>query len=344
MRNCIRIWCIVALLAYCEISDAQIRKKSIFYFGLWPKISTNGKDAEYYTNNFSLNLIFAHSTNEYGLGISGLVTVVERNASGIQISGLSLNVEHKMNGISAAFFNSATIHNGIQISPFYNNSEDLRGIQLGGFNRTEKLSGIQAGFYNNTDNLTNVQLGFINEAKIVSGLQIGIIVNHAEQNDYPIGLINIIKNGEKGVSLTFDEMRNLTVGFRSGGRVLYGIIGFGVSFIESSTRSVLEGGFGARINFSHRFRINTELAYSGMSKWGPVTVTYGDEKPPPLPPDYEALTINRTSIRILPTFKIFNFNIFAGASVNYMQSSHIENQNLFPHSPPLALQVQKINN
>ena len=131
---------------------------------------------------------------------------------------------------------------------------------------------------------------------------------------------------EKGVSLTYDEMNNFIIGFRSGGKVLYGIIGLGISFIESSTRNVLEGGLGAHINISDRFRINTELAYSGISKWGPVTVTYGDEEPER--PDYEAFTINRTSLRILPIFKINVFNIFAGVSINYLQSSHIENQNL----------------
>jgi len=316
---------IVAMLTYCEISIAQdtISKRSVLYVGLWPKISTNGKDAEYYTNNLSMNLIFAHSTNERGLGINGLVTMIEKKASGVQISGLGLGV-HKMSGISIAFFNSATIHNGLQISPFLNYSDSLSGIQFGCFNRTENLSGMQAGFYNNTDSLTDIQFGYINQSNTVSGLQIGII-NLAEQNDYPIGLISIIKNGEKGVSLTFDEMRNFTVGFRSGGRVLFGIIGFGYSFIESTPRFVLECGLGARVNYSHRFRINTELAYSDISK------IYGNETPQPEPPETKALTINRTSIRILPTFKIFNFNIFAGVSVNYMQSSHIENQNLFPH-------------
>ena len=331
MRDNMRIWCIIVMLIYCGITTAQktISRKSVFYIGLWPKVSTNGKDAEYYTNNFSFNLIYANSTNEYGLGISGLIADVGNNASGIQIAGLGLNVE-QMNGISVAFLNSAKIHNGIQFSICYNSSDILHGIQIGGFNFTEKTSGIQIGFSNNTNNLTNVQFGFENQAKIVSGLQIGII-NFAEQNDYPIGFINIIKNGEKGVSLTFDEMRNFTVGFRSGGRVLYGIIGLGISFIESNTRNVLESGLGAHINISRSIRINTELAYSGISKWGPVTTTYGNEKPPSKPPDYEALTINRSSFRILPAFKAGKINIFAGVSINYMQSSHIENQRLFPH-------------
>jgi hypothetical protein len=133
---------------YCGISSAQdsVCRKSVFYVGLWPKVSSNGKDAGLYTNYFSLNLFLTHSANERILGISGLAAAIEDNASGIQISGLSLGVGHVMSGLSFAPVNIAGTHKGFQISPIYNSSDTLDGIQLGGFNHVKKLSGILPSF------------------------------------------------------------------------------------------------------------------------------------------------------------------------------------------------------
>jgi hypothetical protein len=67
----------------------------------------------------------------------------------------------------------------------------------------------------------------INIAENVTGVQIAGLVNVAENNDYPVDFVNLIKNGEKSIAVTYNEIGSLAVSFRSGGRVTYGITGCG---------------------------------------------------------------------------------------------------------------------
>ena len=62
--------------------------------------------------------------------------------------------------------------------------------------------------------------GVVNIAQKVSGVQFGLL-NVANENDYPIGIINIIKkNREMGVALTYDFLGNYILSFRSGTNTL----------------------------------------------------------------------------------------------------------------------------
>jgi hypothetical protein len=69
--------------------------------------------------------------------------------------------------------------------------------------------------------------GLVNVARHVSGVQIAGVVNIADDSDCPVGLINLIKNGEKGIALTYSETGSTVVSFRSGGKITYGIVGIG---------------------------------------------------------------------------------------------------------------------
>jgi hypothetical protein len=49
-------------------------------------------------------------------------------------------------------------------------------------------------------------------------VQIAGFINIADSSDYSIGIINIIRQGEKGIGVSVDETKTAMVSFRSGGR------------------------------------------------------------------------------------------------------------------------------
>ena len=114
------------------------------------------------------------------------------------------------------------------------------GLQLSGlFNWTEGGSGLMASscFNVTRGTFTGLQIvGLVNVADKVRGVQLSTLVNVAQECDFPIGLINIIKNGEMGVAVTCDALGNAMVSFRSGGKYTYGIIGAGYNFLTLTMR------------------------------------------------------------------------------------------------------------
>lgn len=253
------------------------------------------------------------SENVKGLHISGLGNISQR-MSGLQISGLG-NIAEGVSGVQfAGIGNLAEKVSGIQLSGIGNVAENLKGFQFSGiFNRALNVNGLQlAGIYNKAKNVKGLQFaGIFNKAESVKGVQFSGLINIAQNSDYPIGLINIIKNGEKSIGVTFDELQNLIVGFRSGGRVLYGILGVGYNFKSSENLMAFEGGFGANINCISNFRVKTELIGTIMTRFDDVA--------------------SRSSLRILPAYKPNSkLEIFAGPTINYLSTDDEKADDLFP--------------
>lgn len=175
------------LLAFaCNVAFAQNNenKNSAFQFSFITPLSTNGLHSCEYTNSFSVNLLVGVSENEKYFTLAGLTNVILNDASGFQFAGISNHIDN-----------------------------EGRGFQLAGLANTNK------------NNFSGFQLaGLINIAKDVKGVQFAGLVNIAENSDCPIGLINIIKNGEKSIAVTYDGIGNAVVSFRSGGKYTYGIL------------------------------------------------------------------------------------------------------------------------
>ena len=254
-----------------------------------------------------------------GIQIAGFANVAGEDALGLQVSGFANVAGETAQGMQISGFTNVAGEDalGIQISGFANVAgEDALGIQIAGFANVtgETLYGLQiAGIGNRAESVEGMQIaGIFNKAKKVKGVQLGV-VNIAESSDYPIGLVNLIKNGEKGVALTFDELQNLTATFRSGGRVLYGIAGLGYNFKSSKPLLVLEGGLGAHIPCTKKFKINAESIQTTLIG-SPGLVT-------------------RNSLRVLPAYKITpNFEVFAGPTWNdiYIKDANPHTACLFP--------------
>ncbi len=394
-----------SLIAPAIQAQSGSSKESVVHLSLFDPIGTNGREAKYYTNTFSFNVLYGVSEaeraftfsglasvigeNANGLQFAGLANVIGGNANGLQLSGLAnviggnsrgitfagltnisenstgalisglANISEDMNGLSfsglaniaenmrglqitglaniaenttglqfAGITNIAEDFSGIQITGLGNVSEDMTGFQFAGIgNVAESMKGIQiggignvaadargfqfGGLFNRTESVSGFQMaGLFNKSKTVKGVQFALL-NIAEENDYPIGLVNLVKGGEKSVGLAFDELQNLTATFRSGGRVLYGIVGLGYNFKASEGLMAFEAGIGAHIPCTQTFRINTELTTTTMTKFsGPA---------------------NRSSLRVLAAWKFLpSVELYAGPSLNYLQTDERELYSMLP--------------
>ena len=162
-----------------------------------------------------------------------------------------------------------------------------------------KVDGIQAA-------------ALVNMAGKVNGIQLAGLINIAGESDYPIGIVNLIKNGEKSLALTYGETGSLVASFRSGGRVTYGIIGLGYGLNAGRKSFLSQGGLGAHINLAERFRLNNELT---------TEIRLGSKNKATFKSGYHLLA----AYRIFPRLEVF-----AGPGINYMYSDEIDPTALFP--------------
>lgn len=326
-------------------SGAQNQIPGKVHFGLVYPLSTNGTHAPLDTNNFSVNLIGGVSAAERGAAFAGISNVVFNNVKGSMFAGFSNHVKQTADGaLFAGFANtygggrgpafagfaniSSGDANGAQFAGFANIAKDISGIQAGGFaNVAQDVKGAQfAGFTNIAKNVGVSQIGgfanvakdvkgsqfagFINIARKVKGAQVAGFMNIADSSDCPIGIINIIKNGEKSVGLTFDENQTSMVSFRSGGRVLYGILGIGYNFKNTDAVYAAEVGLGAHFFESKYFRLNTELISSTLT-------------------DFENGDYLKASLRVMPAIRIGkHLELFGGPSLNFITTNTLEGMEL----------------
>jgi len=286
----------VAMTAAAQKTDKHVN------IGLTYPVSTNGTQARHYTNTFSLHLAVGLSASETGVSIAGVSNVISDSAAGLQIAGFSNHIH-----------NQAT---GIQIAGFMNLTGSSTGINVAGFGNlsSRNSSGLQvAGFINKATSAGTQVAGFINIAKKVKGLQIAGLINIADSSDYPIGIINIIKNGEKSIVVSTDETLTTLVAFRSGGRQLYGIAGIGYNNKGSRALAAWEAGIGWRLINWGSFRLSTEVVSIGLA-------------------DFKNGDCFRSSLRVLPAYRLNRrMELFAGPSFNYLHSHKGQGADLVSH-------------
>lgn len=298
---------------------AQEERTSIGHIGLIYPLSTNGKNADQYTNKFSLHAIAGLSKAETGVAISGIALLVKDSVTGVQISGVSNVILNSADGVQIAGVANVIRHDakGVQVAGFMNFGEEAGAVQVAGFSNitSKSVKGLQlSGFLNKTENVNTQISGFMNIAKNVKGIQLAGLINIADSSDYPIGILNFVKNGEKSISLTTDETATVMASFRSGGRVLYGILGLGYN-LKSDKKSLygIEAGLGAHVAVSGKFRINTEVVSQTLS-------------------DFKSGSYYKNSLRILPAFKLSpQIEIFGGPNLNYVDYSRGKGNGLISH-------------
>ncbi|WP_291914232.1 hypothetical protein [Chitinophaga sp. CB10] len=253
----------LAMIVIAAVTYAQTSYYAPAHVGIVYPLSTNGTNAAQYTNRFSLHAIAGLSYGETGVILSGFSSIIKDQAQGVQVAGFSNHIGRTNKAVTLAGFTNI-IHqraDGITIAGFGNFvKQDQKGIALAGFiNTAGNVHGMQiAGFANKAADTKLQVAGFINIAKKVKGVQLAGFINIADSSDYPIGVVNIIRNGEKQVSLTIDESATTIAAFKSGGRALYGILGVGYNFKSSQNLYALHAGIGWHLPLLSHLRLNVE--------------------------------------------------------------------------------------
>ena len=340
---------IISLLLSFNVFSQEDKFRPVqINFG-FPLSTINMKEAKSYTNAFSINLLVGISKNERSLSLSCLSNIVANDATGLQIAGISNHIGNKGYGIAVAgvantagFYNGIQIggisnftkdsHIGLQIGGIANYSGSTKGLMLGGIANITKDSniGLQiggivnysgsakglmlGGISNISGDFTGFQFaGVMNVAKNVKGVQFASIINIADDSDFPIAFINIIKNGKMGVSLSYDILNNTVLSFRSGGKYTYGILGVGYNAkVNDGSKIMAEAGYGIHIPVNHLFEINNEFKAT--------SVGFSNDK-----------TCYNFAYLLAPSVTFWNhYNIFGGVSFNYLNSDYEDSNDLLP--------------
>ncbi len=295
---------LLCVLTYSTLSaQTSTEKRTTFQLTFFPPLSTNGMYSHQYTNTISINLLAGISQNEEAFTWGGLANVVLNDAKGFQMAGLANYVGNDGQGFQNAGLANINKNrfSGFQMAGLANTASEMKGFQFSGLaNIASDVNGVQFA-------------GLINIAKDVHGVQFAGLINIAENSDCPIGLINIIKNGEKGIAVTYDAIGSTVVSFRSGGKYTYGILGVGYNHKSSNNSLVTEGGLGAHIPVTPWFRINNELKATSI----------GNNTDEP---------VFNAGYSLLPAFRIGkHVELFAGAGINYMDTKDMNNLKMFPN-------------
>src|SRR5690606_16240067 len=235
--------------------------------------------------------------------LSGLMNRAHQAPHGLQLAGIRnlLGIQTPV-PLSGLLYRAEKI-TALQITGIVNLSKEVEGIQLAGIiNQSRKVKGLQLGGIGNlAKDIHGSQIaGVFNKADYVTGIQLSGIINIADSSDYPIGIINIIKNGERKIGLSTDESLSSLVSFRSGGRKLYGIIGLGSNFRYEDFPYVMEAGMGINLLKRGSFSMGLEASQLVLT-------------------DFRHSEYYRSGLRLLPLLKLSkNLQVFAGPSVNYL--------------------------
>ncbi|HYK77088.1 MAG TPA: hypothetical protein VEV16_08930 [Daejeonella sp.] len=308
---------LLCLVVISELGYAQTEKTRPLHVGFFYPISSNGVNAGEFGNTFSMHAFVGLSREEKALTMAGFSNIINDKATGLQMAGFSNYVRNKTLGVQmSGFTNTTGSLDGAQLSGFVNTSREVNGGQFAGFTNiaTDVKGGQFSGFVNVANDVKGAQFaGFVNVARKVTGAQFSGFVNVADSSDYPVGLVNLIKNGEKAIGLTVDETQTSIMAFRSGGRVLYGIIGLGYNWKNTDQVYALEAGIGAHWKINNSFRINAEALSTTLQK-------------------FDKLYYFKQSVRVMPELDVLpGIGLFAGPSFNYVKTDSAEGRVLVKH-------------
>ena len=246
----------------------------------------NQKDVRYFQMAGAVNVVGGAAR---GFQASGISNKVFKDFTGVQVAGLSNHTLREVRGVQiAGIINQAGTDAGHQIGGLVNRGHRVKGLQIAGVaNWADESRGVQAaGIFNQASGTAQHQVaGLINKAGEVRGVQLAGLINIAESSDYPIGFLNFIENGRKSLTLQMDGSAIASLAFRSGGRVLYGLLGAGYGGWSYGSLYALETGLGAFLVNRPAYSLDLEVIAQMIS-------------------DFDEMTYNTSSIRMLNGIKL----------------------------------------
>lgn len=290
MKKIITLLFAVATTGFPSFAQTALHRK--IHAGFIYPVSSNGTSAAAISNDFSIHALSGVSKNENVLSIAGISNHIRQDGRGVQVAGLLNQVGNSASGVQVA-----GLGNFIK--------KDAKGLQLAGLTNISGPAEIQiSGLLNRADDVRGLQIaGLINKARKVKGVQVAGLINIAESSNYPIGIINVIKNGKQAIGLSYDETGTGLLTYRSGGGVLYGLIGLGYNLSSERSKNyyAFEVGIGAHLVKRRSFLVNAETFTQSLT-------------------DFSDFSHSKHGIRVLPTLHIANrLEIFAGPAFNLTQ-------------------------
>jgi hypothetical protein len=253
-----------------------------FHFSFMPGVSLYGKPG---IHGISVGLLVDDVIGIHGAELSSIGNFAEDDVTGFQGAGIFnrtgkeikgmqsagiINFAHQVRGVQLAGianFSSGRVE-FTQIAGIFNLCQGLTGLQLAGtgnnmtgggigmqaaviWNSADALSGAQlSGIINMSDSITGAQIGLINVTGRITGMQIGLVnISDTFEGGFPIGLVNIVKDGTLNLDVWYDDIGYMNTDFRTGSKNFYSIFKF--SFIPSS--DPFAWSYGAGIGFSVPF-------------------------------------------------------------------------------------------
>ncbi len=331
---------LMLIVSFWATTPAFSQKKSPAHLGIFYPISTHGISAPDYRNELSLHLITGLSGGELGVAAYGIAGIIKGDANGVQASGVWNHLSGTLKGVQLAgignracyagqglqfsgvtnlaggevslqmsgILNKASKVNALQAAGVANLTDSIRGLQMAGLaNRSKSVEGIQlAGVSNTAGKVKGSQVsGLVNKARSVTGIQLAGLLNIADSSDYPIALINLVKNGEKRIGLSTDENLTTLVSFRSGGAKLYGILGLGSNLQFDDFPYAVEAGLGVKLLDIQYIRMDMEVYHHFVTDFG----------------DNDFF---KSGVRLLPVIHLSrNLQLYGGPSVGYTNSQEL---------------------
>ena len=197
--------------------------------------------------------------NMDGVQLAGVINRVKGDIKGLQMSGAINSAAAKSldsipyRGWNGQISGGINLHGGerinLQVGGVYNQANSVDGLQISGaINMVRGITnGVQiSGIYNQTDKLRGIQIGLINFADTI-------------ENGFPIGLVNIIKNGYHKWELSTDESFYFNAAYKTGGKNLY-------SFLKIGAGKYLNAayGIGCTSNTNRKFSVNLDVSGSSL--------------------------------------------------------------------------------
>ena len=253
-----------------------------------------------------------------GMQVAGVVNVARGRESGFQFAG-AVNMTYGTSrfGQVAGLVNSAWEVDGIQASGLVNVSRKQTGLQVAPlYNQTGSIYGAQiSGFMNKAGEVKGAQIApFLNVARKVHGVQIGLINISDEMHGTPIGLFCLAKrNGYYDFEMFYSDDFQANVAIKVGAPHFHNIFAFSYE-TDNKNRWAYGYGFGSQWG-KGTVRLNTDLiSYYVVEQ----------ELPNGAFRDFQINFLNR--FRFLPSLHVGDFGVFAGPTLNFMVSEHMDTE------------------
>ena len=197
--------------------------------------------------------------NMDGIQLAGVINRVKGDIKGLQISGaVNTAAAKSLDSIPYRDWNGQisggiNLHGGerinLQVGGVYNQANSVDGIQVSGAINIVRgtTNGLQiSSLFNHTDKLRGIQVGLINHSDTI-------------ENGFPIGLVNIIKNGYHKLEFSTDESFYVNAAYKTGGKSVYSFLKIGAGKYLN-----IAYGIGCTTNPKQNFSVNMDLSGSAL--------------------------------------------------------------------------------